>query len=197
MTLFVGIDSGVHAAGVALCDEDGELLGAEWARADGVRGARAAHVAEAVVLALRELGSRGVPPERQRDRIVVGVEFPEVTRGRARGAARTEDLLELAFAVGTIEATLHHVFRPVGARALVHTLRVRVRAWKANVSTDALAARLALPPPAGLTPHERSTIIWPAPSYRHNVVDAVCLARWLAAWPARNPAKNLADFSVL
>lgn len=185
--LYVGIDPGVHAAGVAVCDGSSALQGALWARADGTAGALGDDVANAVLVALAVLKV----PTLTLQGVTIGIEFPEVTRGRARGAARTEDLLELAWAVGRIEEALR------GAMQNTHVMRVAVRTWKANVNSDVLAARLKLEPPVGLTGYEWAHVQWPAPSYRHNVVDAICLARWLSAWPWKNPGASLNDHDKL
>lgn len=190
MTIYVGIDPGVHACGVAACDSGGNLIGALWARTT-TKEALAKDITDAVLCAvINELGLTRLITQG----VVVGVEWPELTRGRARGAADTSDLVELAYTIGRIMQGLNRA----NGRVLVHVMRVRVSSWKKNVNTDALAARLELPPPVGLTPVERSTVRWPAgASYRHNVVDAIALAKWLSAWPWKNPSKHINDFDIL
>lgn len=189
MTIFIGIDPGVHNAGVAIVN-DGTLCAAMWARADGTKAALADHVADAVLRALPEPVLRAREYAATRD-VIVGIEYPELTHGRARGSADTSDVMELAYAVGRIEEALRREL------FYAHVCRVRVSTWKRSVSTDVLAARLELPPPVGLTPDERASIIWPAPSYRHNVVDAIAIARWLSDWPVKNTSKKLNDFTLL
>lgn len=190
MTTYVGIDPGVHACGVAFCSGS-TLRGAMWARADGTRDALAANVAEAVLVALSDK-FKIAGSARDDFRAVVGIEFPEVTEGRARGNADTADLLELSYAIGRIEEAVHReVFN-------AHVVRVQVSTWKKNINTDVLAHRLLkMVPPVGLDRAEHSSIVWPAESYRHNVVDAIALARWLAGWAQKNPSKNINDFARL
>lgn len=187
--IYVGIDPGVHACGVACVEGDSmKLLGAVWARTT-TADALANEVAEAVQEGIR-LTSRTNLHYIKPQHYTVGIEFPEVTRDRARGDAKTEDLLELCWAIGCIEQALKRHER-------LHVARVQVSTWKRNVNTDVLEQRLHMAPPVGLDPVEHSTIIWPAPSYRHNVVDAIALARWLAEWPRKNPSKNIKDFGRL
>ncbi len=187
-TVYVGIDPGVHACGIAACDKYG-LLGALWARTD-TKEALAPDIAQAAMHGLR-IATQTRPSIRQSD-IVVGIEFPEVTRDRARGEAKTEDLLDLCFAVGRIAEYIQ------GRMPEAHVMRLQVSTWKHNVKTEVLERRLLhMTPPNGLAPGEASSITWPAPSYRHNVVDAIALARWLSAWPGKNPSKNLNDFGRL
>lgn len=184
-TVYVGIDPGVHACGVAACDKYG-LLGALWARTD-TKEALAADVAQAAMHGLR-IACQTRPSIRQSD-IVVGIEFPEVTRDRARGEAKTEDLLELSFAIGRVVEYIK------GRMPDAHVMRVQVSTWKHNMKTEVLAKRLLhMVPPMGLSRAEHGNITWPAESYKHNVVDAIALARWMAEWPARNPSKNFRDF---
>lgn len=188
MTVYVGIDPGVHACGIAACDKYG-LLGALWARTD-TKDALAADVAEAALRGLR-LAVQSRPSVRS-DELVIGIEFPEVTRGQARGEAKTEDLLDLSFAVGRV---FEHIKTKLSS---AHVLRLQVSTWKHNVKTEVLERRLLhMTPPNGLSLAEHKNVTWPAPSYRHNVVDAIALARWMAEWPARNPSKNLKDFARL
>lgn len=185
MTLYVGIDPGVRACGVAASDGQ-SLIGALWARSE-TKERLGDDVVDAAVEGVRRVCS----DRRAGGDWVVGVEFPEVTRDRARGDAKTEDLLELCYWIGRVEQQLRERLR-------AHVVRVQVSTWKHNIKTEVLEHRLLrMVPPMGLSRAEHATITWPAPSYRHNVVDAVALARWLAEWPARNPSKNLKDFGRL
>ena len=187
-TVYVGIDPGVHACGVAACDKYG-LLGALWARTD-TKDALAPEIAQAAMRGLL-IATQTRAGLKQSD-VVVGIEFPEVTRDRARGEAKTEDLLDLCFAIGRVAEYIK------GRMPEAHVMRVQVSTWKHNVKTEVLAKRLlGMVPPMGLSLAETKNIAWPADSYRHNVVDAVALARWLRDWPARNPSKNLKDFARL
>lgn len=188
VTVYVGIDPGVHACGIAASDKYA-MLGALWARTD-TKDALAEDVAEAALRGLR-LAVQSRPSVRN-DELVIGIEFPEVTRDRARGEAKTEDLLDLSFAVGRVFE--HLKTKLPGA----HLLRLQVSTWKHNVKTEVLAKRLlGMVPPMGLSLAETKNVTWPADSYRHNVVDAIAISRWLRDWPARNPSKNLKDFARL
>ena len=160
--MYVGIDPGVHACGVAVVGGEGKLVAAAYVKEAG-------DIATTTMLAVRE--AVGLPL--LAGLVFVGIEFPQVYRGRARGNADTQDLLELSFVVGRlIECFAWAEFKP---------LRVDVQSWKRNMPTDVLEARLHKPPPMGLSAEEWSRVRMPAKSYRHNVVDAIALARWLAA----------------
>lgn len=179
MKLYVGIDPGVRACGVAVIQRDNwssatwgygpELSGALWARTETAE-ALSDDIAEATIKGVRKV----MPHKSTRTYDVhVAIEMPETQNGRARGDAATSDLLELSYVVGRIyQACMAQQWK---------VLRTTPRSWKRGVPTDALTARLELPPPLGLTKDEQSRVVWPAPSYRHNVVDAIWLARWLAA----------------
>jgi RNase H-fold protein (predicted Holliday junction resolvase) len=170
--MFVGIDPGVRACGVAVIQHDGVVRDARFIRDD----------ADAVADWVRDYfdGHYG--------EVVVGIEFPRTYRGRAsRGDAN--DLLELAFAVGRMCGR----FAGMLGSADIHPVRVTVDSWKNNTPTDVIEARLR----RELLPGELRNVTLPAPSYRHNVWDALALAKWLAAWPRKNPSKDICAMSLL
>lgn len=149
MKHLVAIDPGVRACGVAHF-VDKRLVRAEWTKGEP------SIVAERVASFFDDF---------ENPRIVI--ETPIVVRGRAfRG--QTKSLLQLSQAIGELTGAL---------RALDFTVdHVPVNVWKRNTPTEALHARLMLP--GVLSPAEHAAIDWPAPSYRHNVTDAIALGRW-------------------
>lgn len=149
MTLLVAIDPGVRACGVA-CFIDRRVAYAAWMKGN------ASEVAQRIA-ALSEAY----------DNPLVVIETPIVVRGRAfRG--QTKSLLQLSQAIGELTGAL---------RALDFTVEhVPVNVWKRSTPTEALHARLMQP--GVLSPAEHDAIVWPAPSYRHNVTDAIALGRW-------------------
>ncbi len=178
--IFIGIDPGVRACGVAAVDGDGELIGALWARTTTKKALAATVVEAAVAGARRFLTTRNYDGSG-----VVGIEMPRTYGGSAR-RGDTNDLLELSVVVGgLVQATPIHLF--------AHPVRVDVDTWKRNIDSAVLEARL-LGHQWGdslLSAKEQMRIEWPAKSYRHNVVDAIALARWLYDWQRKNPSKKL------
>lgn len=149
MKHLVAVDPGVRACGVAHFG-DKRLVRAEWTKGEP------SIVAERIASFFDDY---------ENPRIVI--ETPIVVRGRAfRG--QTKSLLQLSQAIGELTGVLKSLHCRVE--------HVSVREWKRNVPTEALHARLMLP--GVLTPAEHAAIDWPAPSYRHNVTDAIALGRW-------------------
>jgi len=170
--IYIGIDPGVHACGVAVVQQN-VLRHAMWARtqtAEALDPDIVNATMRAVVLGISRPGPWAIYQPSDELRFVV--EMPETENGRARGNAATTDLLELCFVIGRIVEGIRNAFP--GA----HIARAPVSVWKRGVPTDALESRLFLAPPLGLTKEEHERVVWPARSYRHNVVDAIALARW-------------------
>jgi RNase H-fold protein (predicted Holliday junction resolvase) len=145
----VAIDPGVRACGVA-CFSGKQIAYATWMKGGP------SEVAHRIVSLFEEY-----------EKPYIVIETPIVVRGRAfRG--QTKSLLQLSQAVGELTGAL---------RVLDFTVdHVPVNVWKRNTPTEALHARLMLP--GVLSPAEHAVIDWPAPSYRHNVTDAIALGRW-------------------
>ena len=149
MILLVAIDPGVNACGVAFFI-DKRVAYAEWMKGD----------ASEVVQRIAALSEDYDNPH-------VVIETPIVVRGRAfRG--QTKSLLQLSQAIGELTGVLKSLHFAVE--------HVPVNVWKRNTPTEALHKRLMSP--GVLSPAEHVLIVWPAPSYRHNVTDAIALGRW-------------------
>lgn len=165
--MILGIDPGLRAIGWALVEGDGRLLSCGLARgALSGRGPVAwGAVVDAAVSDVRI--SAAAAHEATAASVRVVCEFPQVyAAGKAKGDPA--DLLELAAVVGMLSAALK----------APRFSAVLPRAWKGNVPKDIMTRRIL----ASFEGDDASTynraIARVPPYLRHNVIDAVGIAKW-------------------
>lgn len=157
MTAYVGVDPGVRGCGVAAVSLAGEVLAAAYVR----RRPSYDLAAYAEEVALSACASAGP---------IVLVELPQVY---PRGKGDPNDLIALSVVVGAVIASVGKM------SPLAEVSTVLPREWTKGVPKEIRHARMAL------SPAEDSRVVWPAVSLRHNVRDAIGIARFAASSAAR------------
>ena len=172
--MILGIDPGLRAIGWALVEDNTGALRACGLARGALSGRGPAAWGAVVDAAVSDVRLYAAAHEATAASVRVVSEFPQVyAAGKSKGDPA--DLLELAAVVGMLAAALK------APRFSV----VLPRAWKGNVPKDIMARRIL----AGVTGESLAAynrdIARVPPYLRHNVIDAVGIAKWAAKKGAR------------
>jgi hypothetical protein len=166
--VILGIDPGLRAIGWATVEDDGTLFACGLAR--GALSGRGPDAWGTVVLEAKvQIVQTGAPALAGLGGLRVVCEFPQVY-APGKGKGDPADLLELAAIVGALSEAL--------GRGGFRT--VLPRAWKGNVPKEIMTDRIL----ASLSATDSTVYVTGTarvPVYlRHNVLDAIGIAKWAA-----------------